>query len=59
MKNYSLMPSYLTLVEVTPEKISDRKITIQASFFEWIYGRMLDNMVAHIYPRLRAYLRMR
>jgi len=59
MKSYSIMQSYLTLVEVTPEKISDRKITIQASFFEWIYGRMLDNMVAHIYPRLRAYLRMR
>ena len=59
MKNYSLMPSYLTLVEVTPEKISDRKITIQASFFEWIYGRTVDNMAAHIYPRLRACLRMR
>jgi hypothetical protein len=59
LESFTVMPNYLTLVEVTPERISDRKITIQASFFEHIYGRVLDNMVAHIYPRLCACLRVR
>jgi predicted phosphodiesterase len=58
-KGFSVIPSYLTMVEVRPEKISDRKITIQASLYDWIYGRITDHMVAHIYPRLRICLRMR
>jgi len=59
MEGFTVMPSYLTEVEVRPDKISDRMITIQASFWERIYGRTLDSMAAHIYPRLRACLRMR
>ena len=59
MEGFSVMPSYLTEVEVRPDKISDRMITIKASFWERIYGRTLDSMAAHIYPRLRACLRMR
>lgn len=59
MEGFTVMPSYLTEVEVRPDKISDRMITIQASFWERIYGRMLDNMAAHIYPRLLTYLRGR
>jgi predicted phosphodiesterase len=52
LEGFTVMPSYVTLVEVTPEKISDQKITMQVSLFERMYGKMLDNMVAHIYPRL-------
>jgi predicted phosphodiesterase len=59
MEGFTVMPSYLTRVEVKPDKISDRMITIQVSFLERIYGRMLDNMAAHTYPRLRACLRVR
>jgi len=56
MEGIQVMPSYLTSVAVTPEGISDQKITIQASLPERVYARLLDGLVAHIYPCLRSFL---
>ena len=55
LEGVRVMPSYITVVEVTPEKVSDQRVTIQASLFESICGKTLDNMVAHIYPRLMSF----
>jgi predicted phosphodiesterase len=49
----SLKESYYTIVNVSPEGISIKKTALPALPFQLFAGRIIDCLVAHVYPLLR------
>lgn len=53
---FRIIPSYLTQVEVSSEEIKTHQISIRPNVLELFYDRMIDNIIAHIYPFINTFL---